>query len=291
MSALSVTAGVRPFPLAMQHFYSFVSKVISLLFVSQVRCLHCWCPPFSAGHAAFLFTCLPFGLFTFVSQVRCLHCWHPPFSLYQHFYSCVSQAISVLPCPPSVRLVSLCLPSCCHFLLVTVSALSPLWVIVSVLSLFCFLLSPFLCPFLLVIVSVLSPFLSPFVSGLVSLLGGHCVRLVSLMFPFVFLLVSVLVCHWVRLVSFLFLFVLLLVSVLVCHCVRLVSLLFPFVSLLSPFLLAILSVVSPFCFLLSPFLSPFLLMSRKVDLGMLRCCPTCLGSTRVYFWFRHLDTV
>ena len=31
MSALSVTAGVRPFPLAMQHFYSFVSHAISLL--------------------------------------------------------------------------------------------------------------------------------------------------------------------------------------------------------------------------------------------------------------------
>ena len=41
------TAGVRPFPLAMQHFYSFVSQVC-----------RCWCPPFSAGHAAFLFICL-----------------------------------------------------------------------------------------------------------------------------------------------------------------------------------------------------------------------------------------
>ena len=34
--------GVRPFPLAMQHFYSCVFQVC-----------HCWCPPFSAGHAAF----------------------------------------------------------------------------------------------------------------------------------------------------------------------------------------------------------------------------------------------
>ena len=57
-----------------------------------------------------------------------------------------------------------------------------------------------------------------------------------------------------------------------------VSALSPF---LSPFLLAIVPVLSPFCFLLSPFLSPFLLMSQKVDLGMLRCCPTCLGSTVV----------
>ena len=52
LSPRSVTCGVRPFPLAMQHFYSFVSQVC-----------HCWCPPFSAGfsagHVAFLFICLP----------------------------------------------------------------------------------------------------------------------------------------------------------------------------------------------------------------------------------------
>ena len=39
---------VRPFPLAMQHFYSCVSQVC-----------HWWCPPFSAGRVAFLFICLP----------------------------------------------------------------------------------------------------------------------------------------------------------------------------------------------------------------------------------------
>ena len=81
-------------------------------------------------------------------------------------------------------------------------------------------------------------------------------------------------------------FVSLLVSLLVGHCVRLVAIvcvLSPFCfflsPFLSPFLLAIVSVLSPFCFLLSLFLSPFLLMSQNVDLGMLRCCPTCLGST------------
>ena len=66
--------------------------------------------------------------------------------------------------------------------LVSILSLSPvlspfLWVIVSVLSPFCFLLSPFLSPFLLIVVSVLSPFcylLSPFCLPLV----GHCVRLV-----------------------------------------------------------------------------------------------------------------
>ena len=60
LSPRSVTAGVRPFPLTMQHFFSFVSQVRPFplamqhfySFVSQA--CHCWCPPFSAGHVAFL---------------------------------------------------------------------------------------------------------------------------------------------------------------------------------------------------------------------------------------------
>ena len=55
LSPRSVAAGVRPFfrwpcsnSIHLQHFYSFVSQVC-----------HWWCPPFSAGHAAFLFICLP----------------------------------------------------------------------------------------------------------------------------------------------------------------------------------------------------------------------------------------
>ena len=72
LSPRSATAGVRPFrlamqhvrpfPLAMEHFYSFVSQVC-----------HCWCPPFSAGHAAFLFICLP-GLSLVVSALCCWPC-------------------------------------------------------------------------------------------------------------------------------------------------------------------------------------------------------------------------
>ena len=62
LSFRSVTGGVRPCPLAMKHFYSFVSQVC-----------HCWCPPFSAGNAAFLFICLP-GL-----SLLC-----PPFSAAMH---------------------------------------------------------------------------------------------------------------------------------------------------------------------------------------------------------------
>ena len=123
---------------------------------------------------------------------------------------------------------------------------------------------------LLVIVSA-SSLLPPFVFGLVSLLAGHCVRLVPLLFPFVSLLgwslcppcfclpsclpslcphvsllspfasgllpllfpfLSLLVGHCVRLAFLLFLFVSGLVPLVVGHCVRLGSLLFPFVSLL-----------------------------------------------------------
>ena len=100
-----------------------VSPNSLLLGNSFLRCVrpfcHCRCPPFSAGHEAFLFVCLPGDFFTFVSQVRCLHCWCPvsvvisllssprfgactagvhPFPLaMQHFYSFVSQVISLLP--------------------------------------------------------------------------------------------------------------------------------------------------------------------------------------------------
>ena len=80
--------------LALQHFYSFVFQVC-----------HCWCPPFSAGHAAFLFICypglslvlpplsaghvaflficLPCDFFLFVFQVWCLHCCFLPCPLEQ----------------------------------------------------------------------------------------------------------------------------------------------------------------------------------------------------------------
>ena len=93
LSPRSVTAGVRPFR-GMQHFYSLVSQVC-----------HCWYPPFSAGHAAFLlicfpglslvlppfsaghvaflFICLPCDFFLFVFQVWCLHCCFLPCPLEQ----------------------------------------------------------------------------------------------------------------------------------------------------------------------------------------------------------------
>ena len=74
LSPRCVTAGVRPFPLAMCRFYSFVSQVC-----------RCWCLPFSAGHVACLFSrsVRPFPLamqrfYSFVCEV--CHCWCPLFS-------------------------------------------------------------------------------------------------------------------------------------------------------------------------------------------------------------------
>ena len=314
LSPRSVTAGVRPFPLAMRHFYSFVSQVSAL----------------SAGHVAFLFICLAGlfmsllvsahfrwpcsisihlspGLSLLVSGVRPFPLSPFILSLSPVLYlcpSCLPSVIFCLPfclpsflpscwssCPP-------CLPSCPSLFPV----LSPFSVVTaSCLSAFCYLLSPFL----LVIVSGLVPnccwSLCPSCLPSVSFclpscpLVGHCVRLVSRLVslclrscppscwslcpsclpsvPFFFLLVSLLVGHWVhcvRLVSLLSPFFSGLVSLLSGHCVRFVSLCF----LLSPFL-------SPFLFVILSVLSPFLMMSQKVDLGMLRCCLTCLGSTVV----------
>ena len=83
------TAGVRPFPLAMQHFYSFVSQVC-----------HCWCPPFSAGHVAFLFMCLPSLSISVHVSPRYVTAGVRPFPLaMQHFYSFVSQVCHWW-CPP-----------------------------------------------------------------------------------------------------------------------------------------------------------------------------------------------
>ena len=115
LSPRSVTAGVRPFPQAMQHFYSFVSQVC-----------HCWCPPFSAGRVAFLCICLP-GLSLLVSALfhwRCdIYIHLSPRSVtggvrpfpqaMQHFYSFVSQVCHCW-CPPfsagHVTVLFICFP-------------------------------------------------------------------------------------------------------------------------------------------------------------------------------------
>ena len=154
------TAGVRPVPLATQHFHPFVSHVIPLL-------LYPWCPPssaghaaflfifspmrflqfclpgsvpallgsalfrwiclllfprfgtctagvrlpallgppFSAGHAAFLFNCFSGDFFTFVSQVRCLHFWSVGHAAF--LFICLSGAfftfVSLISLPLSLR--------------------------------------------------------------------------------------------------------------------------------------------------------------------------------------------
>ena len=115
LSPRSVTCGVRPFPLAMQHFYPFISQVS-----------YCWCPPFSAGfsagHVAFLFICLPH----LSLQVSALFRWRcnisirlfprsvtggvRPFPLaMQHVYSSPrSITAGVRPCPLAMQHFYLC---------------------------------------------------------------------------------------------------------------------------------------------------------------------------------------
>ena len=59
--------------------YIYVSPNSLLLGVlsSFLRCVrplcHCWCPPFPAGHVAFLFICLP-GLSLLVSALFAVYC-------------------------------------------------------------------------------------------------------------------------------------------------------------------------------------------------------------------------
>ena len=198
------TAGVRPFPLAMQHFYSFVFQVISI-FLS---------PRFGACTAG----------------VRLF-----PLAM-QHFYSFVFQVISIFLFPR----FGACTAGVRPFLL----AMQHFYSFVSHDFSFCLSGS---VPALLV--SAL--FRWPCVSRLVSLLVGHCWSLCPPSLPSLSLflrsclpscwslcLPSCLSFCWscVRLVSLLF-----------GHCVPLVSLLSP---VLSPFLWA---TVSAFCFLLSPF--------------------------------------
>ena len=73
---------------------------------SFLRCVrpfcHCWCPPFSAGHAAFLFICLPGDFFTSPNRLLL-----GVLNAFEGCPPCFGTA-----CPPSVRLVTLCLPSC-----------------------------------------------------------------------------------------------------------------------------------------------------------------------------------
>ena len=183
LSPRSVTAGVRPFPLATQHFYSFVSQVC-----------YCWCPPFSTGHAAFLFICFPglslVALFRWPCSIsihlspRCVTAGVRPFllamqhvaflfmclpglSLLSAFFRCLPSLFLCLRSCICVRLVSLLVPLCFR------SCLPFRWS-----------LRPACLP---------SVIFCPSVSGLVSLFVGHCVRLVSLLFPFVSLLVPLLV--------------------------------------------------------------------------------------------------
>ena len=130
------------------------------------------CLPFSAAHAAFQFICLKNDFFTCVSQgsvpallVSALFRCHAAFlfmCLPGDF--CTSPNRLLLGALKCVRLVfPSCLPSCPPFLL-------------SVLSPFCLLLSPFL----LVTVSALSPF----IPSLSPVLSPFLWVTVSVLFPF-----------------------------------------------------------------------------------------------------------
>ena len=132
LSPRLVTGGVRPFPLFLficlpglvHAAFLFncppgLSLVVSALFrcfhsfVSQV--CHCSFLPFSVGHVAFLFICLPGQHFySFVSQV--CHCWCPPFSAGDATFlficlPCLSLVVSALfrwRCNISIDLLQVC---------------------------------------------------------------------------------------------------------------------------------------------------------------------------------------
>ena len=100
---------------------SFVSGLVSLLgghcvhLASQVPCLHCWRPPFSAGHAACQFICLQSDFFTFSPNSS--QCFLRVSVLLRDSVSDFHPACHPFPscwslCPPCLPSVSFCLP--CH---------------------------------------------------------------------------------------------------------------------------------------------------------------------------------
>ena len=105
LSPRSVTGVVRPFPLVMQHFYSFVSQVCHFYSsVSQV--CHWWCPPLSSVsiHLPMSVTAnfRPFPLamqhfYSFAPQA--CHWWCPPISAVSIHLSPRSVTAGVRPFP------------------------------------------------------------------------------------------------------------------------------------------------------------------------------------------------
>ena len=100
----TITAGVRSFPVALLQFlfkclplsmlHPFLlamQHLINSLFVSHC---HCWCPPFSAGHAFYFyeFICLPLSLL-----VSALFRW-PCCNFYSSVSRCQCSALFCWPC-------------------------------------------------------------------------------------------------------------------------------------------------------------------------------------------------
>ena len=110
LSPSPVTGGVRPCPLAMKHFYSFVSQLC-----------HCWCPPFFRRqcsisiHLSTRSVTAASALFcghALVSQV--CHCWCPPFSAGDaRFLFIGAAALFRWPCSISIHLSPMQLLSFC----------------------------------------------------------------------------------------------------------------------------------------------------------------------------------
>ena len=105
LSALCVTAGVRPFPQAAGRVaFLFICLPGLSLLVSAFS--HWWCPPFSVGHVAFLFIiCLP-GLSLVVSALFRWRC-NISIHLFPRFVTAVSALFRWLfcwPCSISIHL-------------------------------------------------------------------------------------------------------------------------------------------------------------------------------------------
>ena len=176
------TAGIRPFPLAMHNFYSFVSHVLCLLLFSRCGACTAGIRPFPLSSISIYLSPRCFLYLPKQVTVRGAQAFLRMSALLRDNMSAFRPAcLPCFPscwslCPPCLPSVSFCFPweHRCSVL----GKMSP-FLLVTVSVLFCVL-----SPFLSVTVSALSPFCLP-LCPVLSPFVGHCVRLVSLPSPFV----------------------------------------------------------------------------------------------------------